>query len=155
MLACAGLSSAAAADPLPVYDGSTSFPEIHGPSDPEDYSWEVELGEEWELRQADERTVEVYAPHGKYVALTITAMEASDATGKSVPTTLSVSSPSVVTLTVHHRAGNPAAGGAPFTYPILDGSGFEAGPSTAEFIMPSSEPLPIRDAVRKPCLVPT
>ena len=66
--------------------------------------------------------------------------DAHDAVGKSVPTTLEVSPPNVVTLTVHHRAGNPAAGGAPFTYPIFEGSGWEGGFSTFEVTVPPSEP---------------
>lgn len=156
VLACVALSSTAAADPLPPYKGMW-FPEIQGPSDPEDYSWEVQLEEDQELRQVDERGAVVYYADGEHVAFSIRAAEASDAVGKSVPTTLSVSSPSVVTLTVHHRAGNPAAGGAPFTYPILQGPAWEAGAGTVEVIMPPPEPLPERGgeaAAGKGCLVP-
>lgn len=156
VFACAALSSAAAADPLPQYKGSMSFPEIHGPSDPEDYSWEVQLDEGQELRLVDERNAVVYYADGEHVTSSIRAADAHDAVGKSVPTTLEVSPPDVVTLTVHHRAGNPAAGGAPFTYPILEGSGWEGGFSTFEVIMPPSEPLPASPAVTAgtPCLVP-
>lgn len=156
VLACAALSSTAAADPLPPYEGMW-FPEIHGPSDPEDYSWEVQLEEGQELRQVDERDAVVYYADGEHVAFSILAAEASDAVGKSVPTTLSTSSPNVVTLTVHHRAGNPAAGGAPFTYPILQGPAWEAGLSTVEVIMPPPEPLAGTGgdgAAEKGCLVP-
>lgn len=153
-LVFAAFSSAAIADPIPVYEGATDFPTIHGPLDPEDYSWEVELGEEWELRQDGEHSASVYYPDGEHIAFSIADVRAHDATGKSVPTTLTVSPPNIVTLTVHHRAGNPAAGGAPFTYPIDAGSGYEVGPSSVQVIMPLSEPLPARDVIRKPCLVP-
>ena len=141
VLACAALSSTAAADPLPPYEGM-SFPEISGPSAPEDYSWKVQLEEDQELRQVDERDAVVYFTDGEHVAFSIRAADAHDAVGKSVPTTLEVSSPNVVTLTVHHRAGNPAAGGVPFTYPILEGAGWEGGFSTFEVSMPPREPLP-------------
>jgi hypothetical protein len=127
---------------------------IHGPLDPEDYSWEVELGDELELRQDGEHSASVYYFDGEHVAFSIAGVEAHDATGKSVPTTLTVSPPNIVMLTVHHRAGDPAAGGAPFTYPIGAGSGYKAGSSTVEVIMPPSDPLPVRDVIRKPCLVP-
>lgn len=156
VLACAALSSTAAADPLPPYKGMW-FPEIHGPLDPENYSWEVQLEEDQELRQVDERDAGVYYVDGVHVTFSIRAAEASDAVGKGVPTTLSVSSPNVVTLTVHHKAGNPAAGGAPFTYPILQGPAWEAGAGTVEVIMPPPEPLPDRGgdgAAGKGCLVP-
>jgi hypothetical protein len=155
VLACAALSSTAAADPLPPYEGMW-FPEIHGPSDPEDYSWEVQLEEGQELRQTDERDAVIYYADGEHVAFSIRAADAHDAVGKSVPTTLEVSPPNVVKLTVHHRAGNPAAGGAPFTYPILDGSGWEGGLSTFEVTMPPSEPLPgsVTEPAGTPCLVP-
>ena len=99
-------SGMAIADPLPVYEGATDFPLIHGPLDPEDYSWEVELGDELELRQDGEHSASVYYPDGEHVAFSIAGMEAHDATGKSVPTTLT-SPPNVVTLTVHHREATP------------------------------------------------
>ena len=44
-----------------------------------------------------------------------------------MPTSLSVSEEKIVTLTVHHREGNPAAGGAPFDYPVIAGAGWEGG----------------------------
>lgn len=146
--------SVAVAAPPPVYDGVMDFPTIHEPLDPEDYFWEVELSEEQELRQFDERNAVVYYTDGEHVAFSIRAGEAHDATGKSVPTTLTVSSPNIITLTVHHQAGNPAANGAPFAYPIDAGPGYETGYSTVQVIMPPSEPLPVRDVVRETCLMP-
>lgn len=41
----------------------------------------------------------------------------------------SVSEGNVITLTVHHRAGNPVADGVPFEYPVVAGSGWvKVGP---------------------------
>src|ERR1700760_3785149 len=60
-------------------------------------------------------------------SFTLTATPAHDAVGATVPTTLVITGADVVTLTVHHRAGNPAAGEAPFTYPVVAGSGWSGG----------------------------
>jgi hypothetical protein len=112
-----------------------SFPDIHGTEDPEDYCWEVKLGEEEELRQIDDTHAGVFWEDGTR-AMLITAALAHDADGAEVPTTLSVAQPNLVTLTVHHRAGNPAAGGAAFDYPITQGKGWEGGFQTATVNMP-------------------
>ncbi len=103
-----------------------SFPVIQGPLDPEEYSWEVELGEGMTLKELDSETAGVYFEDGTEGML-ITAGAAHDSSQSqvAVPTTLAVTGPNVITLTVHHRAGNPTAGGASFTYPIVPGQGFE------------------------------
>jgi hypothetical protein len=72
-------------------------------------------------------------------AFGITAELARDATGSAVPTSLEVSAGNVVTLIVHHRAGNPAAGGAPFVYPISSGPAFEVGFSSVIVTGPKDE----------------
>jgi len=95
----------------------------------------VKLGEGEELRQIDETHAGVFWEDGTQ-AMTITAQLAHDAEGVSVPTTLAVIEPNLVTLTVHHRAGNPAAGGAPFDYPVVAGSGWEGGFRTYPVEMP-------------------
>lgn len=120
-----GSVSAWAASP-PPYDGSLSFPEIHGSADPEEFSWTVPLAEGATLALLDEHHAEVFYAGG-HPSFGITAMPAHDAVGTTVSTSLGISGGNVVTLTVHHRAGNPAAGGAPFTYPILEGAGWEGG----------------------------
>jgi hypothetical protein len=102
-----------------------SFPTIHGPSDPEEFSWEVILAEGAYLESVDDQTAEVYYENG-HPAFGIDAEPAHDAVGTTVPTSLEVSEGDVITLVVHHRAGNPTAG-APFTYPILEGQGWEGG----------------------------
>jgi len=110
----------------PVSEGGFSFPEITGPTSPEEYPFHVRLGSEQSLEQVSATLVEVVYP-GHEPAFSIVAEAAHDADGATVPTTLSVSGPEIVTLTVHYRAGNPAAGGAPFVYPITGGFGWEGG----------------------------
>lgn len=115
----------AASASLPVYEGGW-FPTIHSPADPEEFSWEVTLGEGQELRQIDEEEVAVYYSDGLR-SFGIRAEPAHDADGATVPTTIHETGEDVVTLTVHHREGNPVAGGAPFQYPVVDGPGWEGG----------------------------
>jgi hypothetical protein len=140
VLSCAAWPAPAPAAACPSFDGGMQFPQIHSPADPEDYCWEVQLGEEQELRQVDEQHAAVYyGDPVEHIAFTITAEEAHDADGSSVPTTLAVSERNIITLTVHHREGNPAAGGAPFVYPITEGAGWEGGFETVQIQGPPDE----------------
>jgi len=123
VLIVAVLLPAASAAALPIYEGTMPFPEIAGSAAAEDYSWEVELAGDQALRSVDDGHAEVYyldAP--EHVAFGIEAGRAHDAGGANVPTTLAVPGGNVVTLTVHHRAGNPLEDGAPFAYPVLPGA---------------------------------
>jgi hypothetical protein len=138
VLACAALPSVAMAETCPPFDGAMTFPEINGPEDPEEYCWEVELFEGQELRQIDDQSAAVYYESG-HRAFAIEAAEAHDAVGKEVPTSLAVVQPNAIVLTVHHRAGNPATGGAPFTYPISNGPGWEGGFESIEIQGPPDE----------------
>jgi hypothetical protein len=138
-LACAAVPSVAAAESCPVFDGATTFPDIHGPEDPEDYCWEVQLEEGQELRQIDEMRAGVFYTEPEHSAFGITAMRASDAVGTEVPTSLEVIQPNLIVLTVHHRAGNPAAEGAPFDYPVIAGAGWEGGFISVEIKGPPDE----------------
>jgi hypothetical protein len=126
-LAFAPSSALADGSPPPVYDGIMSFPAIYSPSDPEDYSWQVELGEGQEMELVDEKTIEVFYVEGHQHAFSIFAEAAHDTDGATVPTSLSIPEGNVFTLTVHHRAGNPAADGALFHYPINAGPALEVG----------------------------
>jgi hypothetical protein len=122
------LALGAAAESPPPYDGLMSFPYIQGPDGPEEFSWAVKLDEEQELRAIDDTHAGVYYTGAdEHPTFTITAALAHAADGANVPTTLAVTQPNVITLTVHHRAGNPAAGGAPFDYPVVAGMGYEGG----------------------------
>jgi hypothetical protein len=136
LIAMAPTSAASAAGSCNQY-GWLDFPVLHGPEDPEGYCWELDLGEEEELAQVDDRHVVVRWSDGT-IALHIEATAAHDVEGSAVPTTIAVTGPHLITLTVHHRAGNPAAGGAPFFYPIVPGVGWEGGFRTTQVLL--SEP---------------
>src|SRR3954454_16384526 len=112
----------ACAEPLPVFTGSMDFGSLNGPEDPEEFSWEVKLGEEEALKEIDERHAGVYWEDGT-LAMQIEATPAHDADGTAVPTSLAVTQPNIITLAVHHRAGNLAANGAAFVYPVTRGAG--------------------------------
>jgi hypothetical protein len=153
-LGCLALPAVAAAEPCPPFDGTMSFQAIHGPEDSEDYCWEVNLGEEQELRQVDDQHAEVVYTDGQHVALSIAAGAAHDAEGTAVPTTIEVVQPNLIFFTVHHRAGNPAAGGAPFLYPISQGEGWEGGFQTFVVTMPPTEQGPPAGPPTPICEVP-
>jgi hypothetical protein len=125
ILLCVLLAGSSASASPPVYEGGW-FPEIHGPSDPEEFSWEVSLAEDQELRTIDEHEVAVYYSTGER-AFDINATPARAVDGATVPTSIRISGENMVILTVHHREGNPSAGGAPFDYPIVGGVGWEGG----------------------------
>jgi hypothetical protein len=140
MLASFALVTGTATASLPVFNGLISLPSIVGPSDPEEYSWEVQLDGGQSLKLADVQHVILYYNDDEaHPALVITAPEAHDASGASVPTSLDVSEGNVLTLTIHHRDGNPNAAGAPFDYPIVDGPGWEGGFVTHRIEMPPPE----------------
>lgn len=122
---CVISGPATASASLPPYDGDMTFPAIEGPSDPEEFSWEVQLGPGQTLEQVDDQHAEVYYEYEYHPSYGITAEAAHDAEGHAVPTSLVVSGGNVITLVVHHRDGNPAAGGAPFAYPVSAGSAFK------------------------------
>jgi hypothetical protein len=120
-VALVGPASVSAEPPLPVYSGGLSFPTIKQASDPEEYSWQVELHPGQTLNAVDDQHAEVIFKDGTVVA-EIRAAPAHDATGAAVPSSLAISEGNIVTLTVHHRAGNPSNGGVPFAYPVSLGS---------------------------------
>jgi len=158
ILICVALAgqTSALADPLvPVYGGILDFPTIKAPADPEEYSWSVELRSGQELRPIDDQNAAVYFEDGVTME-SIVAADAHDATGAAVPTSLRVSEANVVTLTVHHQAGNLAKEGAPFVYPVTLGHAFEVGYSSVAVTYPPSERPPVV-VLSKPtpvCVVP-
>lgn len=145
---CGGLMAMAApaVGALPTYDGM-SFPDIKDASGPEEFSWQVILGKDQELRQIDDQLAEVVYPD-ETVSWTISAEPAHDATGANVPTSLEVSEGDVVTLFVHHRAGNPLTS-QPFVYPVVDGPGFEMGFESTTFSVPMPPPDPPAEAPKE------
>lgn len=150
-----GLSTVAAAEPLPQFDGVMSFPSIQGLEGPEEFSWEVRLDEQ-ELRQVDDRHAAVYYTESEHPSFTIEAVAAHDSLGTNVPTTLTVTQPNVITLAVLHRDGNPAAGGAPFDYPVIAGEGWEGGiqTHTVQGPQPTERAAPPAAPPARSCEVP-
>ena len=121
-----------------------AFADIQGSDGPEEFSWEVKLDDESELRAIDDTHTGVFWVGTETLAITIIAQLAHDTEGVNVPTTLTVTQPNIITLTVHHRAGNPAAGGAPFDYPVIAGAGYEGGfqQYTVDMGPPTEQALP-------------
>lgn len=151
VVSAAVLPAAALAQPLPVYDGAMTFQSIQGPEDPEEFSWEMNLGEEEELRAIDERHAAVFYTNPAHFAFEIEATSAHDAEGATVPTTLTVTQPNIVTLVVHHRS-------APFIYPVTQGAGWEGGLQSVEIEGPPDESQvaypPTREILEPHCIVP-
>jgi len=154
VFASASVVAASAEEPIPPFDGGMSFQAIQGPDGPEEFSWAVKLDEEQELRAIDDTHAGVYWVGTETLAVTITAVLAHAADGANVPTTLAVTQPNVITLTVHHRAGNPAAGGAPFDYPVTAGAGWEGGFQQYTVVMPPPTEQAIKPPVPVVCSVP-
>jgi hypothetical protein len=150
-------AAAEAPDAAPVRkvnEGGFSLEVINGPEAPEEHPFLMELGPRQELRQESETEVGVFS--SGELEFSIQAISQHDAEGATVPTTVTVTGPEEITMTVHFRAGNPAAGGAPFVYPILSGSGWEGGwhgyaslitgepkPAEATPLAPPTEPAPV------------
>jgi PASTA domain len=143
----------------PVSEGGLSIPDITGPSAPEEYPVQYEnLIQGVRFRQVSDQLIAVeYLGRGN-ADWKIEAVPASAADGAAVPTSIRLSGNEngfVVTMIVHHRAGNPAAGGAPFIYPIK-GSGGEGGYFTgAVEVKPTPAAEPIAPAPLPPCKVPS
>jgi hypothetical protein len=123
--------------PVREYDG-VMLSAITGPQSPERFPLRIDLAPRQELRQVSPSEVEVVYTDGTE-ALAITAEKAHAADGAKVPTILEMTGEDMVTLVVPHRAGNPAAGGAPFDYPITPGEGWEGGFQTIIVMGPPDE----------------
>jgi PASTA domain len=150
----------------PMSDGGFDFPDITGPTAPEEYPFLLNpVSPEMRLRQVSDQEIVAEYIEGGVIGYSFEAVLAHDAVGATVPTTVQLSEGAegpVVTLVVHHRAGNPAAGGAPFAYPIEDGPGWEGGWRTisVELSEPkppvSTEPTPASPPAPTPiCTVPS
>lgn len=141
LMGALAMATSASASELPPYGGMMSFPRIISSSSPEDYSWRVELGEEMELKSIDESEAGVFFSDGT-MAMSIWAPSLHDDAGSPVPTSLSVTPPDTITFSVHHLAGNPAAGGAPFVYPISDREKLDTTYTPVIDPNPTTEPPP-------------
>jgi sugar lactone lactonase YvrE len=126
----------------PLYDGAMTFASIRDAIGPETYSWSVDLAGNQTMKLIDPKHVEVFFEDGR-AAFGIAATPAHDAVGTAVPTSLSISSGSIVTLTVQHRSGS-------YVYPVIGGAGWEGGVQTSYVEMPPPEPLPGEDEAEEP-----
>jgi PASTA domain len=150
-----------------VSDGGFGFSEITGPEAPEEYPILMELGPRQELRQQSDTQVGIYFKEDGVLAFSVESPGAHDAEGATVPTTLEKTGEDEITMTFHFRAGNPAAGGAPFVYPITTGAGWPGGWHGFSFLIPgeferseqqiieANPPAPTEPAPVITCKVPT
>lgn len=118
----------------PIFDGAMTFQAIREASATEQFSWVVNMEADQSLKLVNDQFAQVLTD-GTHPNFGITAEPAHDAVGSAVPTTLSVEG-NILTLTVHHHAGNPKAGNAPFVYPVTSGVGWEGGFYTYPVVMP-------------------
>ncbi|HTR75364.1 MAG TPA: hypothetical protein VMH33_08935 [Solirubrobacterales bacterium] len=126
----------------PIMDGGFNWDIIRGPSAPEHYAYEMELGPRQELRLINEQEAAVFYTRTGNRGFTILATPAHDAIGSTVPTHLSVKG-EILTLTIEYR-GMSAATGEPFVYPITSGTGWEGGWQSHSELIPGEpeEPSP-------------
>lgn len=145
-------ASGAVAETFPPWSDATEFSMIGSAADPEEYTREVQLGEGQLLELVDDQEARVTWPAGQ-LALVIMAPEAHDAVGATVPTSLAKSGENLITFTIHHRAGNPAEGFAPFTYPIVRGPGWKGGFETNHVALLPPEVTPAASTEPSPTLI--
>lgn len=117
----------------PIYDGLMTYQEIRDATAPQNYTWEVSLNAGQSLKAVDSKHVAIFNEDGTQ-ALAIAAEPSHDATGKEVPTELSVSG-KVLTLTVKHVGGG-------FVYPIVGGPSFHASYVEPVIYTPPPPPPP-------------
>jgi hypothetical protein len=136
----AAVSTGASVDTVtrPLYNGDQTFKVIRDEGAPETYSWKVSLNEDQTLKPIDAEHVGIfYADESQ--ALLIRAEDAHDATGKAVPTSLSVSEGNVLTLTVKYK-------GKGYVYPILAGPAFESSYTLPVIWEPPPESEPSQES---------
>jgi hypothetical protein len=156
--ASAGAEMVSDAEPV-AYTSPGSFPDIASPAAAEEYGYRLEdLAPTDTVSQVSADEIVVFNEEGTPL-FGIHRGLAHAADGATVPTTLRLEEEDLVVLTVHHREGNPAAGGAPFAYPITGGPGWEGGFRTISGEMnepkppaPTPEPAP---PAPTPCTVPS
>jgi tripartite motif-containing protein 71 len=115
----------------PKFDGVMTFSSIRDVSAPYKFSWQVDLAEGQSLRLIDPMDAEIVYEDGTRAVL-ISAEEAHDAVGATVPTSLSVSEGNILTLFVAHRD-------ASYVYPVVAGAGWEGGFTTEIVVGPKDD----------------
>jgi hypothetical protein len=111
------------------------------------------------FRQVSDQLIVFEYPKYGVEAGSIQAEAAHAADGATVPTSIRLSEDEegfIITLVVHHRAGDPAAGWAPFVYPISGGPGWEGGFHTQVVELTEPQPPPVAEpAASAACTVPS
>jgi hypothetical protein len=141
-------NSQAGADTVvrPLNEGGLIFSSIRDATAPESYSFQVDLAEGQELQSVDDQHAEVDYP-GFGPAFTISAVPAHDAIGTTVPTTLTVDGPNIVTLHVSYKH---SPSGEPFVYPVVAGTGWQGGFVTTEATIENAPPEGLDPAGEEP-----
>ena len=126
-------SAAVGADTIvrPEYDGAVMFTTIRDAAAPELYEWRLKLHQGQYLVQANPQQIEVKWGSGA-TAFLVTADPAHDATGKAVPTSLSIINSTDIALQVPHRNQG-------FTYPVSAGQSYETGYAIVTVYIPDPE----------------
>jgi len=115
----------------PLYEGLLSFQQIRTVDASDEFSWQIDLQEGMYVKAASADAVEVFYEND-HPAFTVTAVEAHDAVGTTVPTDLSVEPDGVLTLHVQHKS-------QPYVYPVIAGSGWQGGYISTELDGPMDE----------------
>lgn len=157
--ATAGAETGDSAPIRPISDGGFVFAAITGLASPDEYPFQLSPpGPEMRMRQVSDQEIVVEYVQGRSVGYSFRAEPAHDAEGANVPTTLALGEDEegpVITLIVHFRAGNPAAGGSPFVFPITAGTGWEGGFQTTVVEMNNPTPPPAEAPPAPACVVPS
>jgi hypothetical protein len=120
----------------PEYNGVQIAQAIRSEESPETFTWLVHLGARQELIQVNPSQAEVVYTDGTESFL-ITAEPAHDATGKPVPTSLSVSGDEL-TVKVAFQGGG-------FVFPVLAGEGWETSYTVPVFVEGPEDEMQIRE----------
>ncbi|HKZ12611.1 MAG TPA: PASTA domain-containing protein [Solirubrobacterales bacterium] len=130
-----------------------SFPQITSPAAPEEYKHRLDqLGPGRYAELIDEDEIVIFREGHEAIGWVHPDL-AHDADGANVPTSLSLREGEWAVLTVHHREGNPLAGGAPFVYPVTGGAGWAGGYFVG--VVEMNEPKPPASAAPSPPVPPT
>src|SRR3954447_23935071 len=125
----------AAEEAIPEFDGTMPFVQIEDAQGPEEFTWRVSLGPDQGLEELSGQKARVFYISDGGDAVTIDVGQAHDANGATVPTSLHVTQPDLITLTVHHRDGSPESGSS-FRYLVIAGSGWQLGTAEPQIIVP-------------------
>ena len=109
----------------PTHGGAQALVVIEGDEAPTEYAFPVEVdGDDTQLRQRDDGTIEILGAHGITPAATIAPPWATDANGKSVPTRYEVRGSSVVQVVDHEGAAYPVVADPKYSWGYVTGTAY-------------------------------